>query len=167
MVLLTNIYHKTGNIFEETTDALVNTVNCSGIMGKGIALEFKKIYPGNFRAYEKACHNNEVKLGTMFVFETNSLTNPKYIINFPTKKHWKSRSQIGDIIKGLDNLELIILRYQIKSISIPPLGCGLGGLNWAEVEPLIVGLAKKLESTIFHIYEPKEDESTNAGYSSI
>ncbi|WP_292754262.1 macro domain-containing protein [Nostoc sp. NMS4] len=92
---------KQGNLLEEKAEALVNTVNCVGVMGKGIALQFKQAYPENFRHYEKACKANEVQPGRMFTVATGSLLNPKYIINFPTKRHWRNNSKIEDIKSGL------------------------------------------------------------------
>ena len=91
------IEHKTGDIFAEDVEALVNSVNCVGIMGRGIALQFKKAFPKNFKAYADACKLNEVQPGRMFVFETGELANPRYIINFPTKRHWRGKSRMEDI----------------------------------------------------------------------
>src|SRR6476469_9938138 len=98
------IEYRTGDILRADAEALVNTVNCVGVMGRGIALQFKKIYPLNFKAYEAACERNEVQPGRMFVFETGQVTNPKYIINFPTKRHWRGKSRIEDIESGLKAL---------------------------------------------------------------
>src|SRR3989449_8784677 len=90
------IEYKTGNILEEDAEALVNTVNCIGFMGRGIALQFKKAWPENFKAYAAACRKQEVQPGRMFIFETGCLTNPRFIINFPTKRHWRGKSRIED-----------------------------------------------------------------------
>src|SRR5271165_1684924 len=127
------IEFKTGDILAADTEALVNTVNCVGIMGRGIALQFKNAFPGNFKVYEAACAREEIQPGKMFVFETEALTNPKYIINFPTKRHWRGKSRIEDIEAGLTALVAEIRARRIRSIAIPPLGSGLGGLNWADV----------------------------------
>ncbi|MFM9117679.1 MAG: macro domain-containing protein [Planctomycetota bacterium] len=126
-----------GNLLEAETEALVNTVNCVGFMGKGIALQFKQAFPNNFNAYEKACHAHEVQPGRMFIFETHAMIGPKYIINFPTKRHWKGQSKMEDIDAGLEALIKDVVRLGIKSIAVPPLGCGLGGLDWNQVRPRI------------------------------
>jgi O-acetyl-ADP-ribose deacetylase (regulator of RNase III) len=127
-----------GNLLEAPVEALVNTVNTEGIMGKGIALQFKQAYPEMFRAYEQACKAGEVKLGKIQVYDLGGLAGgPKWIINFPTKGHWKSKSRISDVEEGLKDLVLTIRRLHISSIALPPLGCGNGGLNWGEVRPLI------------------------------
>ena len=131
------IVNGVGDLLAADVDALVNTVNCVGVMGKGIALQFKRRYPGNFDSYTAACKNNEVKLGNMHVVELHAISGPHYIINFPTKDHWKSRSRLKDIAAGLDNLVQVIADLKIKSIAIPPLGAGNGGLPWSDVEPLI------------------------------
>lgn len=126
-----------GNLLEANTEALVNTVNCVGYMGKGIALQFKRAFPENFKAYERACRAGEVEPGKMFVFETASMVNPRYIINFPTKQHWRARSKLADIRTGLVDLVETVRRRGIRSLAVPPLGCGLGGLDWRDVRPLI------------------------------
>jgi len=130
------IEHKQGNLLEADAEALVNTVNCVGAMGKGIALQFKLAFPENFKEYAKACRHEEVKLGCMFTVPTGELY-PRYIINFPTKDHWRGSSRIEDIRAGLVALVEEIKRLEISSVAIPPLGCGNGGLRWSEVRPLI------------------------------
>ena len=131
------VEYVSGNILEADVQAVVNTVNTVGVMGKGIALQFKKAYPSMFAAYEKACEGELVKIGKMHVYDRGSLLNPRYIINFPTKKHWKGKSKLADIRLGLEDLNKQIVKLGIESIAIPPLGCGHGGLNWSEVRPLI------------------------------
>src|SRR6266542_2686065 len=126
-----------GDILDADAEALVNTVNCVGVMGRGIALQFKRAYPANFKAYAAACKRGEIQPGRMFVFSTGELTNPRYIINFPTKVHWRGKSRIEHIEAGLEALVEEIRARDIKSIALPPLGSGLGGLDWAEVRPLI------------------------------
>ncbi len=126
-----------GNLLCADAEALVNTVNCAGYMGKGIALQFKQAYPNNFKAYEKACRAKLVQPGRMFVFETGMMMNPKYIINFPTKRHWRGKSKLEDIEGGLEALVEEIKRLGIQSMAVPPLGCGNGGLEWAVVRPMI------------------------------
>jgi len=151
------IVFQKGDIINANAEALVNTVNTEGVMGKGIALEFKESFPENFRLYKKACDNGEIETGKMFVTHTNRLDNPKYIINFPTKKHWRNPSKIEYIKDGLEDLEKTIKRYQISSIAIPPLGCGNGKLNWNTVKPLIENTLKKINHVDAIIYEPSEE----------
>jgi O-acetyl-ADP-ribose deacetylase (regulator of RNase III) len=124
-------------------------------MGRGVALQFKNTFPDNFKAYVAACNREEVNPGKMFVFETHRLTNPKFIINFPTKRHWKGKSRIEDIKSGLEDLVHIIREKNIKSIAIPPLGSGLGGLNWIEVKPLIEEALRGFNDLQVIIFEPR------------
>jgi O-acetyl-ADP-ribose deacetylase (regulator of RNase III) len=151
MALIEEAY---GNLLEADAEALVNTVNTVGVMGKGIALQFKRAFPENFKEYEKACKRGELEPGMMLVHETRALKNPRYIINFPTKKHWKSRSKIGDIESGLVALRKAIIDHGIKSIAVPPLGCGNGGLDWSEVYPLIIDGLKDLSDVRIMVYPP-------------
>jgi O-acetyl-ADP-ribose deacetylase (regulator of RNase III) len=145
----------TGNLLKEDVDALVNTVNTQGIMGKGIALQFKKAWPSMFKSYEAACKRGEVTIGRMHVWETGSLTGPRYVINFPTKRHWRARSKIADIESGLHDLTRVIRELGITSIAIPPLGCGNGGLDWREVEPRMLRSLKPLADTVdIRIFAP-------------
>ena len=148
------IEFKTGDILRSNAEALVNTVNCVGVMGRGIALQFKNDYPENFRAYEAACARKELQPGKMFVFETRQLTGPRFIINFPTKRHWKGKSRIEDIDSGLTALVLEIRSRGIRSIAIPPLGSGLGGLNWADVRPRIEAALQGIDDLRVVIFEP-------------
>lgn len=149
------IQFKTGNIFENTNvDAIVNTVNCVGVMGRGIALQFKKKYPENFKMYQAACKMGEVVPGKMFVFKNPSLIAPYFIINFPTKRHWKYASRMEDIKSGLKDLVYTIKKHEIKSVVIPPLGCGLGGLDWNVVKPQIVSALSQLNNVNTTVYEP-------------
>ena len=131
------ITYTTGNILEAETEALVNTVNCVGIMGKGIALQFKQAHPDNYAQYVRACEAGEVQPGRMLITQTGSILPPHYIINFPTKRHWRDKSRLEDIDAGLEALKADIRRLGIRSIAIPPLGCGSGGLAWSEVRPRI------------------------------
>lgn len=148
------IYYTNGNIFDCEAEAIVNTVNCVGVMGRGLALQFKNKYPQNFQAYQHACQLGQVQIGKMFVFQTNSLLNPKFIINFPTKNHWRGNSRIEYIESGLQDLASIINQYQIRSIAIPPLGAGLGGLNWHDVNNKIKQALSDLKNIDIYIYEP-------------
>ena len=131
------IEYKRGDIFKENVEALVNPVNCVGIMGAGLALQFKKVYSENFRLYAAACQQGKVQPGQMFITRFGISSNPKWIINFPTKRHWRNKSRIEDIVSGLVTLREEVLSKDIQSIAIPPLGCGLGGLKWADVWPHI------------------------------
>lgn len=143
-----------GNLIETKAEALVNTVNCVGYMGKGIALQFKKAFPENFEAYEKACKAGKVQPGKMLVFETDSMIDPKYIINFPTKRHWRESSRIEDIEAGLKALIGEIRKRHIKSVAVPPLGCGLGKLDWRDVRPMIEGAFAELPEVQVYLFEP-------------
>jgi O-acetyl-ADP-ribose deacetylase (regulator of RNase III) len=142
-----------GNILEADADALVNTVNCVGVMGKGIALQFKHAFPENFHAYERACRTNEVQPGRMLVHSTGRLY-PKYIINFPTKRHWKGKSRIEDIESGLVALKQEVKALNICSLAIPPLGCGNGGLDWSQVAPLIKSAFTNMPKVKVLLYAP-------------
>jgi O-acetyl-ADP-ribose deacetylase (regulator of RNase III) len=150
------IDYKTGDILAEEAEALVNTVNCVGFMGRGIALQFKKAWPENFKAYAAACRRHEVQPGRMFVFDTGQLTHPRYIINFPTKRHWRGKSRLEDIEAGLVALAAEIRGRGIRSIAIPPLGAGLGGLDWAEVRPRIEDALSGLTNARVVVFEPHQ-----------
>jgi O-acetyl-ADP-ribose deacetylase (regulator of RNase III) len=143
-----------GNILEADADALVNTVNCVGVMGRGIALQFRKAFPENFKAYEAACKKKEVRTGKVVVFETGRLTGPRFIINFPTKRHWRGKSRIEYIDSGLESLVDEIKKRKIKSVAVPPLGCGLGGLNWKSVRPRIMRAFEELPNVRVLLFEP-------------
>ena len=149
------IEYRNGDILREEAQALVNTVNCVGIMGRGIALQFKQAYPENFTAYAEACKKGEVQPGRMFVFEIGELTHPRYIINFPTKRHWRQNSRLEDIESGLRALAEVIREYGIHSIAVPPLGCGLGGLDWKSVKDKITASLSTLEDVHISVYEPR------------
>lgn len=143
-----------GDILKCEADALVNTVNCVGVMGRGIALQFKNAFPDNFKAYEVACKREIVQPGRMFVYETGQLTPPRFIINFPTKRHWRGKSRIEDIDAGLIDLVRVIRDKGIRSIAIPPLGSGLGGLDWNKVRPRIERALGGLDDVQVLVYEP-------------
>ncbi len=148
------INYKVGDLFNDTAEAVVNTVNCVGVMGRGIALQFKKYYPENFEIYRTKCRRGEMIPGRVFVFEINSFINPKYIINFPTKRHWREASRIEDIESGLIDLVRVVKRYDIKSIAIPPLGSGLGGLDWSLVKSKIETAFVYTKDVKINVYEP-------------
>ena len=145
----------TGDILATDAEALVNTVNCVGVMGRGIALQFKKAFPENFRAYARACQRGEVKLGAMFVFETGTLIHPRTIINFPTKRHWRGSSRIEAVEAGLKDLVHMVRDRGIRSMAVPPLGCGLGGLDWRIVRPRIEEALGSLNSLDVVVFEPR------------
>lgn len=126
-----------GNLLEADVEAVINTVNTVGVMGKGIALMFKERFPENFKAYAAACQAGEVRVGELFVTAGVELGGPRWIINFPTKQHWRNPTQKKWVEEGLDALRDFILEHEIRSIAIPPLGCGNGGLSWSDVRPLI------------------------------
>jgi O-acetyl-ADP-ribose deacetylase (regulator of RNase III) len=149
------IEFRTGDILQADAEALVNTVNCVGIMGRGVALQFKNAFPENFKAYKAACAREEVQPGRMFVFETGHLSNPRYVINFPTKRHWRGKSRIEDIDAGLRALRNEIQHRGIRSIALPPLGSGLGGLDWREVRPRIEACLRGLERVNVVVFEPR------------
>lgn len=144
-----------GDILEANAEALVNTVNCVGVMGRGIAAQFKRAYPKNFSAYEAACKRHEVQPGRMLIVETGQSTGPRWVINFPTKRHWRGKSQIDDIDTGLIALIADVRRLGIKSIAVPPLGCGLGGLDWSEVRPRIERAFAALPDVHVLLFEPQ------------
>lgn len=139
------ITFKQGDLFSEDVEALVNPVNCVGVAGKGLALQFRLLYPHNNVAYKRACVRGQVQPGSVLVVPFKLMSNPRYIVNFPTKKHWKNPSRIEYIADGLHSLVEAIHKYNIRSIAIPPLGCGLGGLNWMDVRPLIESALSPLE----------------------
>jgi O-acetyl-ADP-ribose deacetylase (regulator of RNase III) len=148
-----------GNLLDAPTEALVNTVNTVGVMGKGIALMFKEAFPENFRAYREAVKREEVEVGRMFVTENRTLAGqngagPKWLINFPTKKHWRNPSRQEWIAEGLKDLRRVIVEKHIRSIALPPLGCGNGGLDWAAVRPQIVEALAPLSDVDVWVFEP-------------
>ncbi|HEY8784786.1 MAG TPA: macro domain-containing protein [Mucilaginibacter sp.] len=147
------IIYKVGNILDAKADALVNTVNTVGVMGKGIALQFKNEFPENYKEYSDAVNRKEITVGKVQIVPVNGLRGVKYIVNFPTKAHWRYPSKIQWIKDGLKDLHEKIQSLKIESIAVPPLGCGNGGLNWEDVKPLIVDALSDLEIDVF-VYEP-------------
>lgn len=148
------IDYTTGNILDDDAEALVNTVNTVGVMGKGIALQFKRRFPANYDAYRKACEAGEVEPGGMFVWHTGQLGNPQHIINFPTKRHWKANSRVEDIEAGLRDLRRVVVRLGVTSLAVPPLGCGSGGLEWSVVRGLLDRYLTDLDGVHVRVYEP-------------
>jgi O-acetyl-ADP-ribose deacetylase (regulator of RNase III) len=151
------IEETTGDMFAAKVDALVNAVNTVGVMGKGLALAFKTKFPDNFTAYQRACKAGEVVPGKMFVVER--ATAPRWIVNFPTKRHWRDASRIEDVKSGLVDLIEQVRVHGMSSVAMPALGCGLGGLAWADVRPLIVEACERLPSVRFVVFAPP-DRST-------
>jgi O-acetyl-ADP-ribose deacetylase (regulator of RNase III) len=145
----------TGNLLDAPVEALVNTVNTVGVMGKGIALQFARAFPEVERAYIAACEAGEVRPGAMFIRETDAVTGPRYIVNFPTKRHWRGRSRMEDIESGLAALVADVRRLGIRSIAVPPLGCGNGGLDWQEVRPRIERAFDALPEVEVRLYAPQ------------
>lgn len=155
-----SIEFKFGDMFGEPAEAIVNTVNCVGVMGKGVALEFKRRWPDNFRAYKRLCDAQKMTPGKSFIFETGDLLNRdgwRFLINFPTKQHWKARSKIEYIAEGLDDLVLQVRHLGIKSVVMPPLGCGNGGLDWSEVRPVIEQKLASLNDVKFIVFTPSSN----------
>jgi O-acetyl-ADP-ribose deacetylase (regulator of RNase III) len=150
------ITFRKGNLLDAPVEALVNTVNTVGVMGKGIALMFKEAFPQNFRAYEEASKRGEVRTGQMFVTESSRLEGPRWIINFPSKKHWRNPSKLEWITAGLADLRRVVIDKGIRSIALPPLGCGNGGLDWADVRPEIERALSSLEDVEVVVFEPTE-----------
>ena len=149
------IEHTTGNLLQADAEALVNSVNCVGVMGKGIALQFKQAFPENFLVYERACRAGEVQPGRVLVFETGRMLPPRYIINFPTKRHWRNPSRLEDVDAGLAALLEEVKRLDIRSIAVPPLGCGNGGLDWREVRPKIEAAFAQVPEVRVLLYAPE------------
>lgn len=153
MVLLMLKYCQ-GDIFVSEAEAVVNTVNCVGVMGRGIALQSKKCFPENFKFYQAACKRGEVVPGEMLVFPLGRLLNPRYVINFPTKKHWRQPSRMEYIVSGLQDLLRVIKDLGIKTIAVPPLGCGLGGLDWETVRSKMEDAFASLPEVNVEVYTP-------------
>jgi O-acetyl-ADP-ribose deacetylase (regulator of RNase III) len=146
----------TGNLLGANSQALVNTVNTVGVMGKGIALQFKEYFPANYKVYAGVCKKGEMHIGKMLVVRENTLDGERIIINFPTKIEWYKKSQYDYIEEGLKDLVSVIKEYKIMSMAIPPLGCGNGGLKWERVKPLMEKYLGNIPNVDISIYEPNE-----------
>ncbi|MFY1626892.1 type II toxin-antitoxin system antitoxin DNA ADP-ribosyl glycohydrolase DarG [Micromonospora sp. WMMD723] len=144
-----------GNLLTADAEALVNTVNTVGVMGKGIALQFKRAFPANYTAYRAACAAKDVQLGRMFVFDSGLLGTRRYVINFPTKGHWKARSRLSDIQSGLTDLVRVVREQRIGSVALPALGCGNGGLDWDVVRPMIEQAFAALPDVLVLVFPPE------------
>jgi O-acetyl-ADP-ribose deacetylase (regulator of RNase III) len=146
-----------GDLLDADAEALVNPVNCVGIMGKGLALQFRRAFPENFRAYAEACREGRVRLGELFVFSMPGTVRPCFLVNFPTKAHWRDESQLEDLARGLEALRIWILESAVRSIAVPALGCGLGGLRWEQVRPLIEQRLGDLDARVL-LFEPQASQ---------
>ncbi|HKI85547.1 MAG TPA: macro domain-containing protein [Thermoanaerobaculia bacterium] len=150
------IRYVTGNLILANVEALVNTVNTVGVMGKGVALQFKEAFPANCHAYQEACKRGEVQIGKMFVTEAGRLDGPRWIVNFPTKKDWRHPSRLEYVRAGLSDLVNVVRERKIRSIALPPLGCGHGGLDWLQVKQAIEGALADLPDVDVVVYEPTD-----------
>lgn len=145
-----------GDLLKQDAEALVNAVNCVGVMGRGIALQFRNAFPENFKFYRSACQRGEVTPGRVLIFDNGEGANPRFIANFPTKRHWRDPSRMADIELGLKSLVEESRRLGIRSLAVPPLGCGLGGLKWSDVRPRIVKAFASLPEIRVLLFEPQE-----------
>ncbi len=143
-----------GNILESNTEVIINPVNTVGVMGKGLALQFKQKFPTNYKIYKEACNTKTIDIGKLLLVDESNLERKKFIINFPTKKHWRNPSKIEYIEEGLKDLVKIIENNNFESIAIPALGCGLGGLEWENVKLLLEKYLRNLEGIDIVIFEP-------------
>jgi O-acetyl-ADP-ribose deacetylase (regulator of RNase III) len=153
------ITFKKGDLFDEPAEALVNTVNCVGVMGKGVALEFKRRWPENFRGYKRLCEGKLLRPGSLYVHELSDLfggVEPRFVINLPTKDHWRGQSKLEYVESGLQALVEALKRHRISSVALPPLGCGNGGLSWEDVRPLIEKHLRGLSDVRVTVLEPVE-----------
>lgn len=148
-----NIQSRVGNILEDDADAIVCTVNLQGTMGKGLALDCAKRWHGLERAYEAACEDGTLRIGTVFAWQTGELLGPSWVVRVPTKRHWRQPSRLADVRAGCQGLAKWISGEEPASIAVPPLGCGLGGLAWADVRPVIVDHLSILGIEV-HLFEP-------------
>lgn len=155
------IIDATGDLLKADTQAVVNTVNCVGVMGKGIALQFKRRYPGVFTAYERACKAGDVTTGKTLPVPTGEVIGPEWVINFPTKRHWRAPSRLEWIEQGLNDLRRVVAELGIESIAVPPLGAGNGGLNWQDVEPLIRSAFEDAQDVKVYLYAPTSNQRRN------
>jgi O-acetyl-ADP-ribose deacetylase (regulator of RNase III) len=148
------IKHVSGNLLQADAEAFVNTVNTVGVMGKGIALQIRQAFPRVFEEYQRAAKRDELRPGRMHVVRTEAVTNPRFIINFPTKQHWRGKARLEFIRDGLVDLVKVLRELKIKSVAVPPLGCGSGGLRWSQVKPIIESALSDLEDVDVYLYAP-------------
>ena len=156
------IHETRGNLIEADAEALVNTVNTVGVMGKGIALQFKRAFPEAYEQYRRACERGEVRPGRIHVVDLGEFARPRYVLNFPTKRHWRAKSKLDDIHAGLVALVDEVSRRGIRSVAVPPLGCGNGGLRWRDVRPLIEAAFAALPSVDVLLFPPGETPAPEA-----
>lgn len=149
-----------GNLLLANTEALVNAVNCVGVMGKGVALQFKQAWPAMAKDYERLCHAGQMQPGKMHVWETHAPQGPKFLINFPTKRNWRHKSRYEDIESGLSALTTTIRERSICSIALPALGCGAGGLSWAKVRPMVESAFTSLEDVLVLLFAPGHEPAS-------
>ena len=148
------IVYKSGNLLADTAEALINTVNTKGVMGKGIALAFRQAFPRNYLEYREACQKAQVGIGRLLVIQdTNPVYGAKLIINLPTKTHWIYPSEYSYVEAGLHALRQFIMQYRVTSVALPALGCGNGGLNWQVVKGMVETALGDLSCDI-RVYEP-------------
>ena len=150
-----------GDLFSDPVDAYVNPVNCVGVMGAGLALQFKKRFPAYYDSYAEACSRGDLSPGIIHVYPTGQ-KQPRFILSLPTKRHWKSPSRMEDVKAGLDALKQLIAKHGIRSIAVPALGAGLGGLDWDDVRPRIEAALGDLDNVEVRVYEPLEPGSRRA-----
>ncbi len=155
------INHTSGNIFASKAEALVNPVNCVGVMGAGLALQFKNRYPLNYKAYALACETGQLQPGNPFIFRQPAPSGPRYIINFPTKRHWRDKSNLEDIRTALKTLAAQLPALGIKSIAVPALGAGLGGLDWDQVKAIVHEELAPLANIEVTMYEPRQQAASS------
>lgn len=153
------LHFTNADLFSIEAEAIINTVNCVGVMGKGIALEFKKRFPANFKLYEQACEQKLVQPGQMLIYDSAALFGHRYIINFPTKRHWRAASRLEDVQSGLLDLRQQLQKLGIKSLAMPALGCGLGGLDWTQVRALIEQQLGDMHDIEIYVCEPQQRSS--------
>lgn len=139
-----------GSIFDSKAQTITNAVNCVGVMGKGIALEFKRRFPEMFKDYAARCRDSELVLGKPYLYKSST---HQWILNFPTKDHWKSPSELASVVSGLNVLKDEYQNWGIKSLAMPALGCGLGGLDWEDVSPVMLAQLSQLSIDV-EIYLP-------------
>jgi O-acetyl-ADP-ribose deacetylase (regulator of RNase III)/uncharacterized protein YwgA len=156
---------KTGDMFQERAEAIVNTVNCVGVMGKGVALEFKRRWPDNFKVYKRLCDKKQLRPGKVYVHQDGDMLTGgrRFLINFPTKDHWRAKSKMEFIDAGLDDFIDQVLKLQIKSVAMPPLGCGNGGLDWREVKALMTEKLTPVQDVDFIVFAPHNEVQLQAG----
>ncbi|MEP7457513.1 macro domain-containing protein [Phyllobacterium sp. SB3] len=159
-----SVIFKQGDMFAERADAIVNTVNCVGVMGKGVALEFKNRWPGNYEKYKNLCASKSLRPGMVFVYNNDSILRRdewRFLVNFPTKDHWRQKSKLSYIEDGLDDFVIQIKQLPINSVVLPPLGCGNGGLDWNMVKPILIEKLSPVDDVDFIVFAPPSDENTS------